>query len=174
MHLPYNKTSIDSYLKINRKQQKLQRMAWNLCHVEHVLNTPSTIRTIQYLGIPVAEKDIIMWGNNKSQVHSVSWPHKKLHKRHNNILSCYFVKSKLSQQYINLMHIKSKNDYSDLLTNHWGYSVVWKHILQHNIFHYSGNTGNLMDSDTLLVDTSIYKTKVTSLFDNKHGEYERL
>ena len=31
-----------------------------------------------------------------------------------------------------------------------------------------------MYSDTLLVDTSIYETKVTSLFDNKHGEYEIL
>ena len=68
-----------------------------------------------------------MWGDNESQVHSAARPHAKLHKRHN-ILSFHFVRSILSQQYINLMHIKSEYNCSDLLTKHWGYNVVWKHI----------------------------------------------
>ena len=112
-----------------------------------------------------------MWGDNESQVHSAARPHAKLQKRHN-ILSFHFVRSILSQQYINLMHIKSEYNCSDLLTKHWGYNVVWKHILQ-PLFHYAGNTANLMYDDTLLVDTSIDESKLSSLFD-EHGEYEIL
>ena len=110
-----------------------------------------------------------MWGDNESQVHSAARP--QLHKRHN-ILSFHFVRSILSQQYINLMHIKSEYNCSDLLTKHWGYNVVWKHILQ-PLFHYAGNTANLMYDDTLLVDTSIDESKLSSIFD-EHGEYEIL
>ena len=97
--------------------------------------------------------------------------HAKLHKRHN-ILSFHFVRSILSQQYINLMHIKSEYNCSDVLTKHWGYNVVWKHILQ-PLFHFAGNTANLMYDDTLLVDTSIDESKLSSIFD-EHGEYEIL
>ena len=61
---------------------------------------------------------------------------------------------------------------SDLLTKHWGYSIVWKHIIQ-PLFHYSGNTANLMYDGTLLVDTSIDETEISSLFD-EHWEYEKL
>jgi hypothetical protein len=95
----------------------------------------------------------MMWGDNESQVHSATIPHAKLHKRHN-ILSFHFVRIILSQGYIHLMHIKSEFNCSDILTKHWGYSSVWQHILQ-PLFHYSGNTANLMYDDTLLVDTSI-------------------
>ena len=70
------------------------------------------------------------------------------------------------------MHIKSEYNCSDLLTKHWGYNVVWKHILQ-PLFHFAGNTANLMYDDTLLVDTSIDESKLSSLFD-EHGEYEIL
>jgi len=70
------------------------------------------------------------------------------------------------------MHIKSEYNCSDLLTKHWGYNVVWKHILQ-PLFHYAGNTANLMYDDTLLVDISIDKLKPSSIF-NGHGEYEIL
>ena len=71
------------------------------------------------------------------------------------------------------MHIiKSEYNCSDVLTKHWGYNVVWKHILQ-PLFHYAGNTANLMYDDTLLVDTSIDEMEISSLFD-EHGEYEIL
>ena len=71
------------------------------------------------------------------------------------------------------MHIKSEFNCSDVLTKHWGYNSVWQHILQ-PLFHYSGNTANLMYDDTLLVDTTpIDETEISSLF-SKHGEYEIL
>ena len=70
------------------------------------------------------------------------------------------------------MHIKSEYNCSDLLTKHWGYNVVWKHILQ-PLFHFAGNTANLMYDDTLLVDISIDVSKPSSIFD-EHGEYEIL
>ena len=70
------------------------------------------------------------------------------------------------------MHIKSEFNCSDVLTKHWGYNNVWQHILQ-PLFHYSGNTANLMYDDTLLVDTSIDETEISSLFD-EHGECEML
>ena len=70
------------------------------------------------------------------------------------------------------MHIKSEFNCSDVLTKHWGYNSVWQHILQ-LLFHYSGNTANLMYDDTLLVDTSIDEAELSSLF-GEHGECEML
>ena len=70
------------------------------------------------------------------------------------------------------MQIKLEYNCSDLLTKYWGYSIVWKRIIQ-PLFHYSGNRSNLMYDDTLLVDTSIDETEISSLF-NKYGEYEIL
>ena len=46
--------------------------------------TPKNVRIgLKSLLILVAKKDIIMWGGNGSQVHSVSRPDAKPHKRHN-------------------------------------------------------------------------------------------
>ena len=56
--------------------------------------------------------------------------------------------------------------------NYWGYNSVWQHILQ-PLFHYSGNTANLMYDDTLLFDTSIDEAEISSLF-GEHGECEML
>ena len=169
LHL-YNKTPIDSYSKKQTTTETAtygsEFVACRTC-IEHTIDHRNYLR---YLGVPVAEKDI-MWGDNKSQIHSAARPHAKLHKRHN-ILSFHFVRSILSQQYINLMHIKSEYNCSDLLTKHWGYNVVWKHILQ-PLFHFAGNTANLMYDDTLLVDISIDESKPSSIFD-EHGEYEIL
>ena len=41
------------------------------------------------------------------------------------------------------------------------------------LFHFAGNTANLMYDDTLLVDISIDVSKPSSIFD-EHGEYEIL
>ena len=123
----YNKTPIDSYSKKQATTETAKYgsklVSWRTC-IEHTIDHRNYL---QYLGIPVAEKDI-MWSDNKSQVHRASRPHAKLHKRPN-ILSFHFVRSILSQQYINLMHIKSEYNCSDLLTKHWGYRTVWQHIL---------------------------------------------
>ena len=129
---------------------KQQRMVPNLYPAGLVLNTPST-----------------------TEATCASRPHAKLHKRHNILSSFHFIRSILSQQYINLMHIKSEYNCSDLLTKHLGYNVVWKHNIIQLLFHFAGNTANLMYDDTLLVDTFIDESKLSSLFD-EHGEYEIL
>ena len=90
---------------------KQQRMVPNLYPAGLVLNTPST-----------------------TEATCASRPHAKLHKRHNILSSFHFIRSILSQQYINLMHIKSEYNCSDLLTKHWGYKVVWKHNIIHTTF----------------------------------------
>ena len=94
----YNKTPIDSYSKKQATTETAtygsEFVSCRTC-VEHTIDHRNYL---QYLGVPVAEKDI-MWGDNESQVHSAARPHAKLHKRHN-ILSFHFVRSILSQQYI--------------------------------------------------------------------------
>ena len=66
------------------------------------------------------------------------------------------------------MHIKSEFDCSDVLTKNWGYNTIWQHILK-PLFHYAGNTGNLMYDDTLLVDVYIDDT-ILSFTINDNGE----
>ena len=166
----YNKTPIDSYSK---KQATTETSTYGSefvsCRtcVEHTIDHRNYL---QYLGVPVAEKDM-MWGDNESQIHSAAIPHAKLHKRHN-ILSFHFVRSILSQGYIHLMHIKSEFNCSDILTKHWGYNSVWQHILQ-PLFHYAGDTGNLIYDDTLFVDISTDDTALSSTI-NDNGECEIL
>ena len=119
----YNKTPIDSYSK---KQATTETATYGLeiilCRtcVEHTIDHRNYL---QYLGVPVGEKDI-MWGDDESQIHSTAIPHAQLHKQHN-ILLFHFVRSILSQGYINLMHIKSKFNCCDVLTKNWGYNSVW-------------------------------------------------
>jgi hypothetical protein len=42
---------------------------------------------------------------------------------------------------INLQHIKSEANVSDILSKHWGYQACWELIRP--IFHFEGDTGNL-------------------------------
>ena len=54
----------------------------------------------------------------------------------------------LATGYINLIHIPSEFNISDILSKHWGYQAVWKNILQ-PIFHWSGDTANMYENDDL-------------------------
>ena len=71
-------------------------------------------------------------------INSLTVPHARLHKQHN-ILFYYYVRSMLAAGYVNLIHIPSQFDASNILSKHWGYQSVWKNILQ-PIFHWSGYT----------------------------------
>jgi hypothetical protein len=48
--------------------------------------------------------------------------------------------------FINLQHIKSEANVSDILSKHWGYQACWELIRP--IFHFGGDTGNLFYDDT--------------------------
>lgn len=79
-----NMTPINSYSKKQASNNRnnnicfgifiLQNMYW-----AYIIDCQ---KYLQYLGIPVAKKDIT-WGGNGSQVHSASRLHAKPHKRHN-------------------------------------------------------------------------------------------
>ena len=85
---------------------------------------------------------------NISTVHDA-----KLYKQHN-ILSFHFVRSMVSQGYINMLHINSKYNFADILTKHWGYQGIYYELIQ-LVFHHEGNTAALFLDDTLKVDTFI-------------------
>jgi hypothetical protein len=64
----------------------------------------------------------------------------QLDKRHN-VLSFHYVRSLMACGIINLQHIKSEANVSDILSKHRGYQACWELIRP--IFHFGGDTGNL-------------------------------
>ena len=94
-----------------------------------------------------------VWGDNKSMIDSSTVPEAKLHKRHN-ILSFHYVRSMISQGYINLQHLASEWNFADILTKNWSYQSSYHELIQ-PVFHHSGNTAALFLDDTLELDVSI-------------------
>ena len=88
-----------------------------------------------------------VWGDNKSMINSSTVPDAKLHKRHN-ISSFHFVRSTILQGYINMLmlHIKTKNNFPDILTKHWDYQGTYYELIQ-PVFHHEGNTVALFLDD---------------------------
>ena len=74
--------------------------------------------------------------------------------KHRNILSFFFVRSMISRGYINMLHIKTKYNFVDILTKHWGYQGTYYELIL-PIFHHVGNRAALFLDDTLEVDVSI-------------------
>ena len=107
---------------------------------------------LRYLGKPVGEMDYV-WGDNKSMIDSSTIPESKLNKRHN-ILSFHFVRSMISRGYINLRHIASGWNFSDILTKNWSYQSSYRELIQ-PVFHHAGNTAALFLDDTLELDVAI-------------------
>ena len=98
----------------------------------------------RYLGKPVGEMDYV-WGDNEIMINSPTVPEDKSHKRHN-ILSFYYVRSMLSQGYINIQLIISRWNFSDILTKHWSYQSSY-HELTHPVFHHAGNTAAMFPDE---------------------------
>ena len=96
-----------------------------------------------------------VWGDNESMIKSSTIPESKLNKRHN-ILSFHYVRSMISQGYINLQHLASEWNFADILTKNWSYQSSYHPLIQPVFhFHHSGNTAALFLDDTLELDVSI-------------------
>ena len=54
-----------------------------------------------------------------------------------------------------MLHIKTKYNFTDILTTHWGYQGTYYKLIQ-PVFHHKGNTAALFLDDTLEVDVSIH------------------
>ena len=85
------------------------------------------------------------FGDNLAQITSASVPQAKLNKRHN-ILSFHFVPDLISKGFINLIHIASEFNPSDILSKNWKYQASYENILK-PFLHYEGNVGNLYIND---------------------------
>ena len=107
---------------------------------------------LRYLGKPVGEMEYV-WGDNKSMIDSSTIPESKLNKRHN-ILSFPYVRNMISRGYINLQHIASEWNFSDILTKNWSYQSSYHELIQ-PVFHHAGNTAALFLDDTLELDVAI-------------------
>ena len=103
--------------------------------IEQVVDLRNTLR---YLGVPI-NTTTFMFGDNEAMIKSASFPNARLHKRHN-ILSYHYVRNIIAQGFINLQHIKSEFNASDILSKNWGYQSAWKEILR-PIFHIYGDVG---------------------------------
>ena len=108
----------------------------------------------RYLGKPVGEMDYV-WGDNERMTNSPAVPEDKSNKRHN-IVSFHYVKSMLSRGYINMQHIASKWNFSDISTKHWSYQSSYHELIQ-PVFHHFGSTVALFFDDILEVDVFIAK-----------------
>ena len=109
--------------------------------VEQIVDLRNTFRC---LGVPV-NKTSCVFGDNETMMQSSSFPHARLHKRHN-MLSFHYVRSMIARGFVALHHLKSANNLADILTKHWSHASV--HGLLCPIFHHQGNTANLHDDDT--------------------------
>ena len=107
---------------------------------------------LQYLGKPVGEMDYV-WGDNESMINSSTIPESKLNKRHN-ILLFHYVRSMISQGYINLQHLASKWNFADILTKNLSYQSSYHELIQ-PVFHHSRNTVALFLDNTSELDVSI-------------------
>jgi len=99
--------------------------------------------SFRYLGVPI-NKISYVFGDNETMINSSSFPHAKLHKRHN-ILSYHYVRSMVAAGFIAMHHIPSEANLADVLSKHWAYQSVY-HLLQ-PIFHHVGNTASLYEDD---------------------------
>ncbi len=145
----WNKTPMDWYSK---KQSTAETATYGSEFLTGRTCFEQTIdhrKYIRYLGAPLHDISFA-WGDNESMINSSTNPDARLHKRHN-ILSFHFVRNIIAAQYINLQHLKSEFNISDLVSKHWHYQTVYDTLLKPT-FYYEGDTGHLIDSenDTLL------------------------
>ena len=149
----YNKTPIDWYCKQQSTSETVTYSAEFFSGRKCCENIIDHRAYLRYLGKPVDEMDYVQ--DNKSMINSSTIPETKLHKRHN-ILSLHYVRSMISQGYINLQHLASEWNFADILRKNWSYQSSYHELIQ-PVFHHSGNTAVLFIDDTLELDVSIAK-----------------
>ena len=108
--------------------------------IEQIIDLRTSLR---YLGIPINDISYA-FGDNDAMINSASFPHARLHKRHN-ILTFHFVRSMISREFIALNHLCSENNLSDILTKHWSHTSVYN--LLKPAFYHRGNTADLYEDD---------------------------
>ena len=121
-----NGTPIDFYSK---KQSTVETatygsefVAARTC-VEQIIDLRTTLR---YLGVPIKDCSY-MFGDNESVVNSSSTPDAKLHKRHT-ALSFHRVREAVASGMVAFLHIDGSKNPADILSKHWGYSMVWPQL----------------------------------------------
>ena len=107
---------------------------------------------IRYLGALVHPISYA-WGDNELMINSATNPDARIHKRHN-ILLFHFVRNIIAARYINLQHLKSKFNLSEVVSKHWLYQSVYKGLLK-PVFYFEGDTGHLFEDNILYVNKSI-------------------
>ena len=141
-----DKTPVDWYSKKQNTSERATYSSEYLCCRTCIEQIVDLRNMLWYLGVNLQDKCYV-FGDNKSMINSLTVPHARLHKQHN-ILFYYYVRSMLAAGYVNLIHIPSQFDASNILSKHWGYQSVWKNILQ-PIFHWEWDTGNVYENDDL-------------------------
>ena len=112
-----------------------EMLAMRAC-VEQIIDLRNTLR---YLGVPIREKSYV-FGDNETVVNSSTQVHAKLHKRHN-LLSFHFVREAIARGFISFTHIPGKENPSDILSKHWGYSDIWPMLRA--LLYWEGDTRDI-------------------------------
>ena len=137
-----NQTPIDWFCKTQATTETstfgAEYVAGRKC-IEQIIDLRQTLR---YLGIPINDISYV-YGDNESMIKNSTIPHSKLHKRHH-ILSYHFVRSMIAAGFINMVHIPSEFNPSDILTKHWSYQASYENILR-PLFHCVGNAKDLWE-----------------------------
>ena len=60
----------------------------------------------------------------------------------------------IPREYINILHIETKYNFTDILTKHWGYQGTYYELIQ-PVFQQVRNTAALFLDDLLEVDDSV-------------------
>ena len=89
--------------------------------------------------------DGLCMGNDESMINSSTIPEANLYTQHN-ILSFHYVRSMISQGYINLQHLSSESNFTDILRKNWSYQSSYYELIQ-PVFHHSWNTAALILND---------------------------
>ena len=99
--------------------------------------------TLWYLGVPIREQSY-MFRDNKSVVDSSSWPHTKLHKRHNALLF-HCVHGAIASKFVNFTFLDGMYNPANVVSKYWGYQQVWTMLNLTLFFH--GDTAELYEDD---------------------------
>jgi len=138
-----NQTPVDWFCK---KQGTVETATYGSEFVAARIATDQIIdlrNTLRYLGVRI-EDHSVLFGDNKSVVDSSMIPHHKLNKRHN-ALSFHRVREAVASGMLRFFHIDGKVNPADVLSKHWDYSAVWKHLQP--LLFWQGDTIELEDKE---------------------------
>ena len=91
-------------------------VAARIC-VEQIIDLTNILR---YLGVPICKKSY-MFGDNESDVNSLSIPHAKLHKRHT-ALPFYHICEAVTSKYVGFYFLPRCGNPADIFSKHWSHA----------------------------------------------------